>query len=353
MARDYYKILGVDRSATAEEIKKAFRKLARETHPDANPDDSTAEARFKDAAEAYEVLSDPERRARYDRGDTIDLSNLFGGVGGLDDLLRSVFGDSGLFGGRPYRPPRGRDVLVHTSVTLEDAARGVDAVVEYETLAHCDTCEATGASPGTHPVTCLDCGGGGQVRMAQRSVFGTMMSVTTCPTCGGEGSLISDPCSDCGGSGAIPERASVSVEVPPGVDTGTRLRLTGRGESSGRAGQAGDLFVEIEVEPDPRFDRRDSDLIHRRSVGIAEASLGTFIDVPTIDSDPVELEVPAGTQPGTLFTISGAGMPVLGRRHRGDLLVFVEVAVPKSLTSEEEELLRRWGQLRGEISDES
>lgn len=348
MARDYYKVLGVGRNATAEEIKKAFRKVARESHPDANPDDPTAEARFKEAAEAYEVLSDPERRARYDRGDTIDLSNLFGGMGGIDDLLRSVFGDSGLFGGRPYRPPRGRDILVQTSVTLAEAAGGVDSVVEYETLSRCEDCDATGASPGTSPMTCPDCGGGGQVRVAQRSVFGTMMSVTTCPTCKGEGSLISDPCSACGGSGATPERVSVSVEVPPGVDTGTRLRVTGRGESSGRTGQAGDLFVEINVLPDDRFERRGDDLIHRTSIGIAQAALGTFVSVPRIDSGPSELEIPAGTQPGTMFTISGAGMPMLGRRRTGDLHVFIEVAVPKSLTAEEEELLRKWARLRGE-----
>ena len=354
MAKDYYDILGVDRSATTEEIKKAFRRLARETHPDANPGDPAAEAQFKLAAEAYEVLSNTERRRRYDRGDTIDLSDLFAGVGGIDDLIRSVFGESGLFGGRggrPYRRPRGRDVLVRTRVTLEEAAFGADAAVEYEAETTCDVCAGSGASPGTHPVTCPDCGGGGQVRMAQRSVFGTMMSVTTCPTCKGEGSLISDPCPDCAGSGAAPEKVKVNVEIPPGVGTGTRLRLTGRGESGGRSGQSGDLFVEIVVEDDPRFERQESDLVHRTSIGLAEAALGTRIEVPTIDGEPITLEVPPGTQPGSVFTVPGHGMAILGRRSRGDLVVVVDVSIPESLEPEEEELLRRWAELRGERVD--
>lgn len=351
MAQDYYAILGVDRSATTEEIKKAFRKVARETHPDANPDDPEAEAKFKLAAEAYEVLSDPERRRRYDRGDTIDLSDLFGGIGSLDDLLRSVFGDSGLFGGRPYRPPRGRDILVRTTISLQEAATGTEAVVEYRSLTPCDTCEGSGASPGTEPITCPDCGGAGQVRMAQRSMFGTMMSVTTCPTCGGEGSLIPEPCPDCAGQGARPDTVKVNVEVPQGVSSGTRLRLSGRGESGGRAGAPGDLFVEVEVAPDPRFERHDTDLVHTATIGIAEAALGTRVEVPTLTGDPHELEIPAGTQPGAIFTLPGKGMPVLGRRHRGDLHVNVEVAIPQALTDEEEELLRRWAAVRGERVD--
>lgn len=352
MAReDYYTILGVDRSASTEEIKKAFRKVARETHPDANPHDAEAEAKFKKAAEAYEVLSDPERRRRYDRGDTIDLSDLFGGIGSLDDLLRSVFGESGLFRERPYRAPRGRDVLVRTSISLEQAATGTEAEVEYRTLTGCEACDGSGARVGSEPVTCPDCGGAGQVRMAQRSVFGTMMSINTCPTCRGEGSLIADPCPDCGGEGATPDTVTVNVEVPPGVSSGTRLRLSGRGESGGRAGQSGDLFVEVAVAEDPRFERLDADLIHRPGLGIAEATLGTRIEVPSINGESVDLEIPPGTQPGASFTFRGKGMPVLGRRQRGDLHVVVEVAIPESLSDEEEALLRRWADLRGERID--
>lgn len=351
MDKNYYEILGVDRSASTEEIKKAFRRVARETHPDANPDDPESEARFKLAAEAYEVLSDPERRRRYDRGDTIDLSDLFRGAGGLDDLLRSVFGDTGFFSGGPRRTTRGRDVLVRAQVTLEEAAFGTDATVEYPAATSCQTCEGSGASPGTHPVTCPDCGGAGQVRMSQRSVFGTMMSVTTCPTCEGDGSLVTDPCPDCSGAGATPEQIRVNVEIPPGVSSGTRLRLSGRGESGGRSGNSGDLFVEVVVDEDSRFERRESDLVHHTSIGIAGAALGTRIDVPTIDGEPTPLEIPRGTQPGSVFMIPGYGMTVLGRRRRGELVVVVDVAIPDELDPEEEELLRRWAELRGERTD--
>jgi molecular chaperone DnaJ len=351
MAKNYYEILGVERSATTEEIKKAFRKVARETHPDANPNDAGAEARFKLAAEAYEVLSNAERRRRYDRGDTIDLSGLFGGAGGLDDLLRSVFGDSGFFGSRPSRPPRGRDVLVRTQVTLEEAAFGAEATVEYEADSTCPLCSGSGSSPGTHLATCPDCGGAGEVRVSQRSVFGTMMSVTTCPTCRGDGSIITDPCTECTGTGVVPDNVTVHVEIPPGVSTGTRLRLTGRGESGGRRGNSGDLFVEVIVADDPRFERHDSNLVHHASIGIAEATLGTRIEVPTLDGEPVPLEIPRGTQPGSLFTISGYGMTRLGRRVRGDLVVVVDVAVPENLDAEEEDLLRTWAELRGERTD--
>lgn len=350
MAKNYYDVLGVDRTATAEDIKKAFRRLARETHPDANPGDPEAEARFKQAAEAYEVLSDPARRQRYDRGDTIDLSDLFAGMGGLDDLLRSVFGESGLFGGRPHRPPRGRDVLVRTEVSLEEAAFGTEAIVEYTTRTGCETCESTGASPGTKPVTCPDCGGGGQVRMAQRSVFGTMMSVTTCPSCQGDGSIVTAPCPDCDGAGSRPNKVKVNVEVPPGVSDGTRLRITGRGESAGRIGQPGDLFVEISVSPDTRFERRDVDLVHRLVIGVPEATLGAHIEVPTIDGVAESLEIPAGTQPGSIFTLSGRGMPQLGRRVRGDMHVVVDVQIPDVISDEEADLLRRWSELRGETT---
>jgi molecular chaperone DnaJ len=351
MADDYYAILQVERTATTEEIKKAFRRVARETHPDANPDDPEAEERFKKAAEAYEVLSDVDRRARYDRGDTIDLSSLFSGVGGIDDLLRSVFGDSGLFGARPYRPPRGRDVLVRASITLAEAAVGSESVVRYEAGVDCDVCEGSGAKEGTQPIKCPDCAGHGQVRVSQRSVFGTMMSVTTCPTCHGEGTLITDPCQQCSGSGVMVEPVEVNVEIPPGVTTGTRLRLSGRGESAGKKGQPGDLFVELNVEPDPRFERMDSELTHRVSLGIAEAALGTGIEVPTIYGDSTIVDVPPGTQPGTRFSFEGLGMPVLGRRGRGNLHVIVDVAIPEALTEEEEKLLRRWAELRGERTD--
>lgn len=351
MAKDYYEVLGVGREATTEEIKKSFRRIARQTHPDANPGDPEAEARFREAAEAYEVLSDADRRAKYDRGDTVDLSDLLSGFGGLDDLLRSVFGDGGMFGGGVARATRGRDVLVRTEITLEEAAFGTDATVSYRAPATCPDCMGSGSAPGTSPMTCPECGGSGQMRAARQSVFGTMMSLSTCRQCSGRGTVVSDPCTGCGGAGATAQNVSVNVEIPPGVSSGSRLRLSGRGESGGRSGPPGDLFVEVLVEPDSRFERHDADLVHRVAVGIAEATLGSRVEIPLLGGGAMELEIPAGTQPGTLLRISDEGMTVLGRRSRGDLVVVVDVSIPTDVTPDQEELLRRWADIRGERTD--
>ena len=349
--RDYYEILGVGRDATGEEIKKAFRRVARETHPDANPGDSAAEAEFRAAAEAYEVLSDPERRARHDRGDAVDLSDLLSGIGGLDDLLKSVFGEGGLFGSGAGRAARGRDVLVRAEISLEEAAFGGDADVEFRTLLSCAACSGTGAEPGSEIAACPGCGGAGQVRVQRRSLFGTMMSVAPCPRCDGEGRVVAELCGRCDGAGSAPDKVEVNVEIPAGVSSGARLRLSGRGESGGRLGPPGDLFVEIEVAEDERFEQRGADLIRRARLGIAEAALGTRLDVPLIDGGTVEVEVPAGAQHGKVIRIAGRGMTVLGRRGRGDLLVVVGVVVPSELSVEEAGLLRRWAELRGERVD--
>lgn len=350
--KDYYATLGVDRDASPEEIKKAFRRLARESHPDANPGDPTADERFRAAAEAYEVLSDPQRRASYDRGDTVDFGDLFGGFGGggLDDLLRSVFGDGGLFGAGSTvgSPPRGRDVLTRVQVSLADAAFGAPIDVKFRTSVSCEQCDGSGAAPGTSPETCSTCQGTGAQRVARRGLLGTMMSVTTCSTCGGAGKVVSDPCDRCLGRGTVQEDRSVRVEIPPGVATGTRLRLNHEGEAAGRGGRAGDLFVEIQVIPDERFERAGDDLVHRVAIGIAEAALGTSLEVPLLDEGSHRLEVPPGTQPGWVARIPGQGMTRLGRRGRGELHVVVEVEVPSDLSSEEEELLRQFAELRAE-----
>ncbi len=351
MAKDYYRVLGVDRSATAEEIKRAFRGIARQTHPDMNPGDPESAARFREAAEAYEVLSDPDTRRRYDRGDVLDFSELFAGMGGFDDLLRSVFGD-GLFGSpRSGRPVRGRDVLVRTEVSLELAAFGGPVTVEYSTRVACSDCSGTGADPGTNSTTCPDCGGAGQVRVTRKSIFGTMMTAAECRRCGGEGRLIENPCRTCSGTGAVPERLSVQVDVPSAVSSGSRLRMSGRGESPGRGGGPGDLYVELTVAEDPRFERHDNDLWHEATIGFSEAALGTTVEVPLIDGGTTALDVPPGTQPGEVFRLTALGMPVLGRNARGDLLVHVGVAVPTELTPDEESLLRQWAALRGEGID--
>lgn len=349
MAKDYYAILGVPRDASGDEIKKAFRRLARETHPDANPGDAQADARFREIAEAYEVLSDPDKRRRYDRGDTIDLGDLLGGFGGFDDLLRSVFGDSGLFGatGRPA-PPRGRDILTRVQVDLADAAFGTDAEVSFRTNVVCSICRGSGAKPGSDRHTCPTCNGGGAVRVARRGLLGTVMSVTTCETCAGSGEVVSEACAQCSGQGVHPSDRTVKVEIPAGVDSGTRLRLSREGEAAPRSGQGGDLYVEVAVRPDDRFERAGDDLVHRVSVGMADAALGTKIDVPLIDGGTDVIDVPRGTQPGWVHRIPGRGMGRLGRRGRGDLLVHVSVAIPTDLTAEQEELLRSFAAASGE-----
>lgn len=350
MAKNYYEILGVGRDATSAEIKKAFRRIARATHPDANPGDPNANSSFRQAAEAYEVLSDPDRRRHYDRGDTIDLSDLFSGWGGLDDLLRSVFGEGAAFGGNgpSNRPSRGRDILVRVEVDMAGAAFGTEAAVSFHSKATCQTCSGTGAENEQGRITCPECAGNGTVRMARRSLFGTMMTVGVCPTCHGEGVLITDPCDVCSGVGSVDQETSVTVEIPAGVSSGTRLRLSGRGESGGRNGPQGDLYVEIQVGPDPRFERRNDDLIHQVSVGIAEAALGARLTVPLLEGGETDLDIPAGTQPGATFRLPGLGVTRLGRRSRGDLHVVVSVEIPRDLSPEQEDLLRQWADLRGE-----
>ncbi len=354
MSKDYYDLLGVARDASAEEIKKAFRAKARDSHPDANPDDPGAEERFKEIAAAYEVLSDPTRRRSYDRGENIDLTDFFSGFGGLDDLIRSVFGDSGIFGAGPVRTgnPRGRDILVRVPIDLASAAFGTQSDVAFRTNVLCGVCDGSGAEPGTSPVRCTNCAGTGAVRVTRRGLLGPMMQVMACEVCSGMGEMISDACHECGGNGVTPANRSVSVEIPAGVSSGTRLRLTGEGEAAPRRGRPGDLFVEIEVAADPRYERRGDDLVHRTSVGIAEAALGSEIDVPLIDGSSVPVEVPAGTQPGWTTKVPGAGMGRLGRRGRGDLYVVVDVSVPTKLSGEQEDLLRRFSELTGETPAE-
>ena len=348
MSKDFYDILGVARDASTEEIKKAFRRLARDSHPDANPEDPTAEARFREIAEAYEVLSDPERRHRYDRGDTIDLGDLFASFGGFDDLIRSVFGDSGLFTSPTRQTNRGRDVLVPAQITLAEAAFGVTRELEFAALVDCETCGGTGAAIGSHPETCSRCAGSGAVRVARRGFLGSVMTLTACDVCAGTGQMIRNPCPTCRGRGVTSGERTVGVEIPGGVSDGTRLRLTGQGEPGDRGARPGDLYVEIHVDPDDRFVRDGDDLIVRVDLGLAQAALGTQIEVPLIDGGFQEIDVPRGTQPGTVYPVRNKGMERLGRRGRGDLLVEINVQVPDDLTKEEEEALRDYASVRGE-----
>ncbi|HHC08347.1 MAG TPA: molecular chaperone DnaJ [Actinobacteria bacterium] len=350
--KDYYAVLGVARDASQEEIKRRFRKLARETHPDANPDDPEAEERFREIAEAYEVLSDPERRARYDRGEAFDAGDLFTQFAGLDEILQQFFGsgfgfDFG-FGRARSRPRQGRDVVTSLELTLAEAAFGVSKELAFRTEARCGRCGGLGAEPDSKVVTCSACRGRGQVQVARNTLLGTVMTVTGCGACGGRGQVISTPCRECRGVGIVEETRTVTVEVPGGVEDGTRLRLSGRGGAGERGAPAGDLYVELKVAEDPRFRREGDDLHHRVTVGITEAILGTTIEVPTIDGESTTIDLEAGTQPGTVLRVPKRGVPHLRRRGRGDLYVHVGVEIPTDLDAEEEELIRRLAELRGE-----
>ncbi len=352
---DHYEVLGVDREATPGEIKRAFRRLARATHPDANPDDPGAEARFRQVAEAYEVLSDPEKRARYDRGDDLDLSGLFHGAGSFDDLLSSVFGDSGLFGagmfGGGARDPangRGHDIRVQLSVDLKEAVFGAERTVRFRAAVACETCSGSGARSGSGTRVCNICAGTGQVRMARRSAFGSLMTVTTCSACRGAGSVIADPCGDCRGEGVTEGEKTVTVEIPAGVTGDSRLRKIGDGEAGRRGSPSGDLYIELAVQPHPTFTRHGDDLMYELPLGIAAAALGTAADVPLLEGGSERVKVPAGTQHGQVIRVRNRGSGRLRRRGRGDLLVMVGIEVPTRLSRAERKILRRYAEARGE-----
>jgi molecular chaperone DnaJ len=344
--QDYYQALGVSRDATAEEIKNAFRKLARETHPDANPGDPTAEARFREIAEAYEVLSDPQRRARYDHGEVFGGGDLFSQFGGLDDILQQFFG--GGFGGRRAGPRRGPDVAATVVLTLADAARPTNRQVEFRAPSPCDRCDGRGSEPGHDPITCPTCRGTGTVQVARDSFLGRMMTVAPCAQCGGRGQIIEHRCSKCEGDGLISTKRTVTVDVPAGVEDGTRLRLSGRGGAGERGAPPGDLYVEVGVSEDERFTRNGDELHHRVEIGISEAVFGTTVEIPVIDADDESIDIPAGTQPETVYRLAKKGMPRLRRRGRGDLFVHIGVVIPTDLTEEQAELLRAYGDLRDE-----
>jgi len=347
---DYYAVLGVDRDATTDEIKRAFRRLARETHPDANPGSPEAEHRFREIAEAYEVLSDPQKRAAYDRGGSVDLGDLFSSFAGIDDLLSRFFGSAAGFGfpGARTGPAQGDDVMVGADLTLAEAATGVSREVEFRAPVECSACRGSGSEPGVPLVTCERCSGQGSVRVTRQTFLGTTMSITTCDRCRGRGKVVSQACERCEGRGSTIEDAALTVEIPAGVEHGTRMRVPGRGAAGEPGGRPGDLYVEIRVEPDERFERHGADLIHRVALGFSEVALGTTVSIPTVDGDPIDVDIPAGTQLGDVFKLSRLGMPRLRRRGRGDLLVEVRVEVPTSLTDEQEDALRAYAEAAGE-----
>ncbi len=336
--RDYYQVLGVDRSATPEEIKKAYRRLARQYHPDVS-DVPDAEARFKEINEAYQILSDPEKRRRYDRfGHTDPGSTGFGFDFGFRDpfeIFEEVFG----FRTSTRRGPRrGADLRYDLRLTFEEAVFGCQKEIEVVRLDICPECQGSGAEPGTNPVRCSECQGTGQVRRVQHSLLGSFVNVSTCPTCRGTGEVVPIPCRKCGGSGRTHVTRRLTVNIPAGVDNGTRVRLAGEGEPGEQGGPPGNLYVILEVEPHPHFQRRGDDLLIELSINIAQAALGAWVTVPTLEGEE-RMEIPAGTQTGRIFRLRGRGVPHLRRNGRGDLLVLARVETPTRLTQEQRRLL--------------
>jgi len=343
---DYYQILDVDRTASQDEIKRAYRKLARELHPDANPGNAQAEGKFKEVAEAYEALGDPEKRARYDRFGT---SGGGGGAdpfaGGLGDLFDAFFNPGG--GRSAATEQRGADLEAIAQLTLEDAVEGVTKDVTVRTAVACDTCEATGAGPGSEATRCQQCGGTGQVRQVRQSILGQMVTTAACSMCAGEGVTISAPCGDCSGEGRIVKEQTYAVDVPAGVDTGSTLRLTGRGAVGRRGKGTGDLYVQIRVANHERFVRDGDDLLAELHLPMTQAALGANVMFDSIQG-AVEVDIAPGSQTGARFRFKDQGVPKLQGRGKGELILTVVVDTPDQLTPEQDELLRMFAKEREE-----
>ena len=353
---DYYELLGVRRDASPDDIKKAFRRKAMELHPDANPDDPEAESQFKEVALAYEVLSDADRRLRYDRygpdgaaavgGDAFNFNNNFGSLG---DIFDAFFGGAagGFSASGRAGPPRGQDLEVVAEVDFERAVFGGEHAITVRTAIACATCEATGAAPGSSAQQCQQCGGSGQVRRVRQSILGQMVTAGACTACGGMGQVIPQPCTDCRGEGRQIQDKTYTVDVPAGVDTGSTLRLGGRGAAGIRGGGYGDLYVHVRVGAHERFQRQGYDLIHELHVPFTQAALGAQFAFETLDGTE-DLLLPRATQTGRVFRLRGRGVPHVEGRGRGDLLVQVVVDTPTDLSGEQEEILRSLAELRGD-----
>ena len=345
--RDYYEILGVERNASGDELKASYRKLALEFHPDRNPGDKEAEENFKEAAEAYEVLRDPEKRAIYDQYGHQGLEGTgFSGFGGFEDIFSSfsdIFEDFFGFGTRRRsrsRVQRGADLRYDMRLSFMEAAFGTETTIDIEKMENCPACNGAGCEPGTQPETCRQCGGMGQVSRSQ----GFFTVRTTCPTCRGNGQTIPNPCSSCRGRGQVMDTKKVSVKIPAGVDNGSRLRLNGEGEAGMYGGPPGDLYVFIAVEPHEFFERNENDVICRIPISFVQAALGDKIEVPTLNGEKT-MEIPKGTQPGDVFYFHGEGIPSLRNGRRGDQIIQVNIKTPTHLSKKQEALLKEFAAL--------
>ena len=353
--RDYYEVLGVERGANADDIRKSYRKLARQFHPDVNKS-SDSEAKFKEVNEAYEVLSDEKKRAAYDRfghagvegtsGGAGGFPGDFSGFGGITDIFEEFFGFGGQRAGSRRTPRRGADLRYDMSISCEEAAFGVEREIEVARFETCARCNGRGAEPGTTPIRCNTCNGTGEVRRVQQSILGSFVNVTTCPTCRGEGETISIPCSQCRGQKRVRVVRRLTVKVPPGVDSGTQIRLANEGELGEYGGPVGNLYVVLDVKPHQYFRRREDDIVLEVQVNVAQAALGDEIVVPSLDGDE-KISIPAGTQTGRVVPLKGKGIPHLRRPGRGDQLVVVQVSVPTQLTSEQRELFAKLAKTLG------
>ena len=349
--RDYYLILGVERTASDAEIKRAYRKLAQQWHPDVNADPA-AHDRFTEINEAYQVLSDPERRGRYDMFGQAGLGGAgtgFEGFGGFSDIFDAFFGGAaGGSTGRRGRPQPGADLRYDLRITFEEAVKGTEKQIEFSVLQRCETCSGSGAAPGTEAITCTQCGGRGEVRTVRQTMLGQMVNVTACPRCRGEGRIVELPCDTCRGDGRTERRRTLQVAIPAGIDEGHQIRLSNEGEVGPRGGPAGSLYVAVHVQPHASLKREGTELFYEAGVSIAQAALGTRIAVPTVDGDE-EIEIKAGTQPRTEIRLRGKGVPHLRRAGaRGDLHILVDVVVPTKLSKKGRELLAQYAQEAGE-----